>query len=327
MPKVSVISPIYGVESFIAKSAESMMLQTLGDVEFIFVNDCTKDRSIEILNDVIAAFPERAGQVKILNHDVNKGLPAARNTGLDAANGDFIFHWDSDDYAERDMLERMYRHAVEKNADIVWCDWYLTFSSNERKMAQPDYSTAEEALRGMLGGGMKYNVWNKLAKRSLYTENNIHFPDGYGMGEDMTMMLLFIYANKVSHLGSAFYHYLKTNSNAFSNCLKTEHFESLKRNVEWIAKEIGERTTLNLDKEIAFLKLESKYPLIVASGSKEMYKLWNSWFPEANKYISQNSNVSSRSRFVQKMAARRQYWAVWLHYVLVCKIIYGLIYK
>lgn len=304
-----------------------MMRQTLDDVEFIFVNDCTKDNSIEILESVIANFPERAAQVKIINHDKNRGLPTARNTGLDVATGEFVFHWDSDDYADPDMLENMYEHALDKEADIVWCDWYLTFSSKERKMSQPDYSTPLEALRGMLGGGMKYNVWNKLVRRSLYVDNNIRFPDGYGMGEDLTMMLPFIYAHKVSHLKKAFYHYLKTNTNAFSNSLKEEHFISLKRNVEWISEEIRKRSGLDFEKEIAFLKLESKYPLIVASGNIKIYKMWNDWFPESNKFITQNRNVSSRSRFLQTMAARKQYWAVWLHYILICKIVYGIIYR
>lgn len=151
MAKISVISPIYGVENFIGKSVESMMRQTLDDVEFIFVNDCTKDKSLEILQSVIARFPERSSQIKIINHVCNKGLPSARNTGLEAAKGDYVFHWDSDDYADAEMLESMYNHAVKNNADIIWCDWYLTFSENERRMEQPDYDSPLSALKGMLG--------------------------------------------------------------------------------------------------------------------------------------------------------------------------------
>lgn len=327
MPKISVISPIYGVEAFIEKAAESMMCQTLDDVEFIFVNDNTKDNSIEILKSVIAKYPERSSQVKIINHSKNLGLPTARNTGLDVAVGDFVFHWDSDDYAENDMLETMYDYAVNQDADIVWCDWFLSFSSNERRMNQPDYSTSEDALKGMLGGGMKYNVWNKLVKRSLYEENRIRFPEGYGMGEDLTMILLFIYARRVYHINSAFYHYIKTNANAYTKGLKEEHFTSLKRNVEWLSDEIRKRTNTDLEAEIAFLKLESKYPLLVTTNKISMYKLWNNWFPEANKFIAKNHNVSFRSRFVQKLAAKKLYWAVWLHYILICKIVYGIIYK
>lgn len=196
MPKVTVISPVFGVERFIKRSVESMMIQTLDDVEFIFVNDCTKDRSIDILKSVIKRYPHRESQVRVINHEINRGLPSARNTGLSAATGDFIFHWDSDDYAEPDMLERMYNHTVYYESDIVWTDWFLNLSASQRYMSQPNYDNPISALKGMLGGAMKYNVWNKLAKRSLYLEHEVRFPDGFGMGEDMTMMLLFAHAKK-----------------------------------------------------------------------------------------------------------------------------------
>lgn len=323
IPKVSVISPIYKVASFIEMAAESMMQQTLQDVEFIFVDDATPDDSIDILQKVLAKYPERNCRIK--HHEQNKGLPSARNTGLAEAKGEYVFHWDSDDYAEYDMLEKMYDYANGQDADIVWTDWYLTFSTNERRMSQPDYSTSMDAIKGMLGGAMKYNVWNKLARRSLY--DGIRFPDGYGMGEDLTMLLVFANAKKVAYLNKAFYHYQKINSNAFSNSLKPQHFEPLKRNISWIASKLRERFGKNLDREIAFLKLESKYPLLVGTGDFNSYRLWNEWFPEANKYIAQNHNVNFRSRFVQKLAVHKQYWAIWLHYQLICNLIYGIIYK
>lgn len=322
-PAVSVISPIYGVEKFIARSAGSMMRQTLQDVEFIFVDDCSRDRSIDILKEILAGYPDR--NVRIIRHTENKGLPSARNTGLAEASGEYVFHWDSDDYAEPEMLEKMYFCAVENDADVVWADWFLTFSENERRMSQPDYDSPVDALKGMLGGKMKYNVWNKLARRSLY--DGVRFPDGYGMGEDMTMMLLFARAEKVVHLPEAFYHYLKTNTTAFSNTVRPEHFDALKRNVSWISDELRKACRQDIGQELAFLKLESKYPLLVGSGNFGYYRLWNTWFPEADEYICRNKNVSLRSRLVQQAARYRQYWLVWLHYQLICRLVYGLIYR
>ena len=149
------------------------MMQTLDDVEFIFVDDATPDNSMTVLKEVLARNPEREGRVKILHHEQNQGLPAARNTGMHEATGEYIFHCDSDDYVEPDMLARLYEVALEKQADFVWCDWYLTLANSERYMKQPEYATAEEALRSMMAGGMKYNVWNKLVKRSVYTDNDI----------------------------------------------------------------------------------------------------------------------------------------------------------
>ena len=169
--KVSVIIPVYGVQNFIERCASSLFNQTMKEVEYIFVNDATPDKSIEILKKVILQYPER--KVIVIDHSENKGLPAARNTGLKLATGKYIFHCDSDDYVEPDMLEQLYDRAVEKDADIVWCDWFLSFNKNERYMHQPEYDTSFEALKAMLSGVMKYNVWNKLVKRSLYVDNNI----------------------------------------------------------------------------------------------------------------------------------------------------------
>ena len=152
--KISVIIPIYKVEALIERCATTLMEQTLRDVEYIFVDDATPDRSIEILQNVISRYPERKEQIHIVHHVINKGLPAARNTGLSMAQGEYIFHCDSDDYVEPAMLEELYGIAEKKNADIVWCDWYLTFAVKERYMRQPSYSTPQEVLKAMLSGAM-----------------------------------------------------------------------------------------------------------------------------------------------------------------------------
>ena len=168
--KVSVVVPVYRVEKFIRYCAETLMQQTLKEVEYIFVNDATPDHSMEILQEVLICYPERQDDIIIVTHEVNKGLPAARNTGLQIAQGEYIFHCDSDDFVEPDMLEVLYTEAVRKEADIVWCDWFLSFEKNERYMKQPSFDTAHKALKAMLGGGMKYNVWNKLVRHKLYVD-------------------------------------------------------------------------------------------------------------------------------------------------------------
>lgn len=327
MPKVSVISPIFKVEKFIGRAAESMLSQTLDDVEFIFVDDCTPDKSIDVLESVIAKYPERRDSIKVIHHEVNKGLPAARNTGLKYVTGDFIFHWDSDDYADSNMLEDMYSYAIDKKLDIVWSDWWLTFDNNERKMATPDYETPEEALRAMLGGAMKYNVWNKLAKRSLYENYSIRFPSGYGMGEDLTMLLVFAHAKSSGRLPNAYYHYVKSNADAFSNSVKAKHFEPLKRNVVWISDELRKIYGQSLEEDLSFLKLQSKYPLLSANGKIRYYRLWNEWFPEANKFISANQYSSLRCKLLQQFAVHKLYGLIKLHYWLVSKVVYGIIFK
>ncbi len=325
--KVSVIVPIFKVEKFIARCAESLLGQSFNDVEYIFVNDATPDNSIHVLKTVIERYPNRKGQVKVVDHEVNKGLPSARNTGLSVATGDYVFHCDSDDYVELDMLELLVRSAENNYAEIVWSDWYLSFENSERYMKQPDYKNPIEALKGMLGGAMKYNVWNKLVKRSLYVDNNISFPDGHGMGEDMTMMMLFACAKTVSYCPRALYHYVKLNTEAFSQTYSERHLIDVSYNLDRVSGFLKENLGQNIEQDLAFLKLQTKLPLLISDGSQERYKTWEEWYPEVNGYIMQNKAVSLRSRIVQWFAWKRQWWLVWLYYQLVIRLVYGVIYK
>lgn len=324
--KVSVIVPVYKVEQFIEKCARSLFEQTLREVEFIFVDDASPDNSIELLRTCIDCYPDRKECIRILMHEKNKGLPAARNTGLEAATGEYIFHCDSDDFVETDMLETLYETAKRKDADIVWCDWYLSFGHNERYMKQPGYDTPMEALKAMLAGLMKFNVWNKLVRRRLYTEHQIHFPAGYGMGEDMTMMLLFAVAQKVAYIPQAFYHYVKLNTEAFTQTFSTIDFEALKHNVSVVERALQKRFGSQLDLEIACLKLEVKF-IFLQSGKKSKYELWTETYPEANAYIWRNHYISKRRRWVQWCASKQLWGLVRLHYLIINKLIYGLIYR
>lgn len=324
--KVSVIVPIYKVEPFIGCCVRSLMEQTLMDVEYIFVDDASPDSSIVELRKVIAKYPERSNHVKVLIHNENKGLPAARNTGLSVAQGEYIFHCDSDDFVELDMLEQLYGKATETDADIVWCDWWLSFAKNERYMKQPEYGTPIDALKGMMSGVMKFNVWNKLVKRKLYTDSNITFPAGCGMGEDMTMMRLFARAEKVTYLPKAFYHYVQLNTSAFSKTYSNRHLEELQHNVSLLLSDLQRLFGDQLKREMAFFQLDVKFPFLITDDFSK-YKLWQSWYPEANQYILQNKQLSWRSRCLQWLAWKHQFWAVWLYYKCVHKIIYGLIYR
>ena len=323
--KVSVIIPVYKVEKFIERCAESLLDQTLKGVEYIFVNDATPDNSIAKLEDVLKKYPERKETVKILHHKSNRGLPTARNTGLAQATGEYIFHCDSDDYVDSKMLETMYSTAKNDDLDIVWCDWYLSFDRKERYMKQPEYGTPLEALKGMMSGAMKFNVWNKLAKRALYTDYQISFPDGNGMGEDMTMMMLFALAQRVKYIPEAFYHYVKTNVNAFSCTYSDQHLIELSNNVSRIENFIRQRYGESLDKEISYMKLEAKFPFLL-SNDNATTKLWKRWYPEANGDIKTNHYISSRNRGLQLLAARNQFWMIKL-YRCILNIYYSIIYK
>ena len=323
--KISVIIPIYNVSRFIERCAESLMKQTLDEVEYIFVDDATPDNSMMLLRNVLKHYPNRASQIRIVEHEQNKGLPAARNTGLAVATGEYIYHCDSDDFIEHGMLELLYNAAKEKEADFVWCDWFLSYDNNERYMKQPSFETSLEALKAMLGGSMKYNVWNKLVKRSLYVDNGIQFPAGHSMGEDMTMICLAACAQKVAYVDKALYHYVRSNSEAMTQTYSERHLVDVRFNMDETIAFLATKG-LDTEKEMAFFKLNVKLPFLI-TYSWESYRRWNEWYPEANAYISVNNNMPWRTRFLQKMAAKRFFAGVWLYYLLVYKFLYTILYK
>ena len=326
-PSVSIIIPIFKVRNFIERNACSLFEQTMKGIEYIFVDDATPDDSIEILKSCIERYPERKDQIVMLAHEQNKGLPAARNTGLAAATGEYVFHCDSDDFVEKDMLEEMYNAAKANDADMVYCDFYLSFEKNERYMSNPAYATAEDMFRiGLLGGNMKYNVWNKLVRRSLYIDNDIVFPAGHGMGEDMTMIRLAACAKSIAYVPKAFYHYVKLNSNAFSATMSERHKTDIRYNIDQTVGFLQEKFGNALDKEIAFLKLNTKLQFIITDDETQ-YEVWKEWWPEANEYICMNKAQAFRTRLVQWLAAKGQFWAVKLYFKIVYKLVYGVIYR
>ena len=121
MPKVSVIVPFYNVEGYIEKCLDTLVNQTLEDIEIIVVNDGSKDNSILIVKRFLEKYPEKI----VYLEKENGGLSDSRNYALPHAKGEYVAFLDSDDYVEKDMYEKMYEIAKKENSDMVECDCYL----------------------------------------------------------------------------------------------------------------------------------------------------------------------------------------------------------
>ncbi|MEN5058410.1 glycosyltransferase family 2 protein [Sphingobacterium kitahiroshimense] len=324
---VSIIVPVYGVENHIAQCFHSLMKQTYSDIQYILVDDASPDGSIAVITAILEQYPARQQQVNIVRHSVNKGLPAARNTGLSQATGEYIFHCDSDDWIEPTMIQDMVLAAQARRADIVYSDFYLSFHKNERYMEQPSYSDAESSLIAMLDGSMKFNVWNKLIRRRLYTDHEIIFPDGKSMGEDMTVLKLFCHAKRIAYLKGAYYHYVQTNANAFTKSISETSLAQIKANVTdvtgYIETVFGKA---RFSDALQYFKLNMKLPFLI-SLDYGMYRLWRTWYPTANGYIGKNPAFSFRTRFIQYMALYKQFWLVYLYNIFIMKVVYGILYR
>ena len=209
--KISVIIPVYGVEKYIERFARSLFEQTLTEkVEFIFVNDCTPDNSIIILQNTIEKYPKIEEQVKIINNPVNSGQSPSRNNGIKASKGEYIICLDSDDWVEPTMLEDMYNKAITDNCDVVIADFIYDSKKKQSIIKQqPKNLNGQDCMNQILNGQLHGSWCNKLFKRNLVVNSNIIEPQlGMNMLEDLmvTTQLLF-HSKKVGYVDKAYYHY------------------------------------------------------------------------------------------------------------------------
>ena len=323
--KVSVIIPFYKVAPFIERCVRSLMEQTLREVEFIFVDDASPDDSADILRKVLDEYDRDA---RIVVHEKNQGLPAARNTGLAQAKGEFIFHCDSDDWMEPTMLEDLYNAASDTGADFAYCDFYIDFGDSRRHMPTPDYPDAETMVKeGFLAGMMKYNVWNKLVRRDLYeTPSPVRFPAGHSMGEDMTMIALGLRSKGIARVDKPLYHYMKTNGGAFTNTFSDRHLADIEYNAGKILGILQQWETLDKELFVALFKLNIKLPFLF-SGSYSQYRLWHRWYPEANAYIGKNTILPRRTVCVQQWARLHLYPLVAVYTFAVNNLYYKVLHR
>lgn len=322
--KVSVVIPVFKVEQYIERCVRALMEQTLEDVEFLFVDDASPDGSMNIVRQVVSQYNRT---VRFLVHEKNKGLPAARNTGLEAATGEYIYHCDSDDWPERTLLEKMVTVADAAEADFAYCDFYLSFDEKERYMSQSSFTDAMELLeKGFLAGMMKYNVWNKLVRRKIYIDNGFRSPENHNKGgEDLMMVKVVRMVNKVVYVPEALYHYNRTNENAITKTYSEKHFTDIKFNTDDVIRFLKEHPIAHPE-YLEFFKLNQKLPFLF-SQSRQQYRLWKKWYPEANSFIRKNREWPFRTRMVQQLAAWHLFPLVHLYGWTVDHLFYGLLYR
>lgn len=219
LPLVSIIIPIYGVEKYISRCAHSLFRQSYKNIEYIFVNDCTKDQSISVLSEIMRHYPDRDSSCRILSHEVNKGLSGARYTGLINSTGDYIMHVDSDDYLEDNAVEELVKAAVENDADIVIGGSYSVFPDNRIINLLPEHYDKQSLLYNILHLKVAPSIWGKLYSSKLYAPDKDTSPlVGVNHGEDFaTVPRLLYYADRLAYVDKPLYNYVQFNSHSYTN--------------------------------------------------------------------------------------------------------------
>ena len=170
---ISLVAPIYGVENYIEKFAESVLGQTYPHIQFIFVNDGTKDASIQVLNSVIDNGYAHLRDRIILVNKKNAGLPAARKTGMEYVTGDYVWHVDPDDWLEPGAVQTIIDFAKASNyPDLIYFDLYKEYPDKAKQKKQKDF-TAEQKdvyIRSMYNHHSYGCVWNKCVNKLLFKD-------------------------------------------------------------------------------------------------------------------------------------------------------------
>lgn len=206
-PKVSICVPIYNMEKYLSECLDSLVNQTLKDIEIVCVNDESKDKSLDILNE----YSKKYSNIKVISQK-NTGLGGARNTGLKNASGEYIGFVDADDFVEKDMYEKLFNAAIKEKAEISMCNL---------KFYPPDVKTAKtiwfKEYKGIVDGeflNKNTQPWNKIVSKDLIKRTNFEF---YEKNGDGMFVLLMIQANGIVSINDKLYNYRVGHSSMSTN--------------------------------------------------------------------------------------------------------------
>ena len=286
MAKVSIIVPIYNVEKYLPKCLDSLVNQTLDDIEIILVNDGSTDNSGIIAKQY---YENHKNKIKYLEKE-NGGLSDARNFGIPYATGEYIAFLDSDDYIEIDSYKQMYEKAKEEDADYIECDFIWEYPNKQIIDKRLSYNNKQEMLTNV-----RVVAWNKLIKREIIIKNNLKFPKGLRYEDIEFTYKLIPLLNKVSYIDKPFIHYVQRN-NSIANVQneKTADIFAILENVEkyYIEKNLYNEYKDQLEYNYARYLLCSSLKRICKVGNKEKRKdLINKTWNELNtKYPNWHKN-------------------------------------
>lgn len=301
--RVSVIVPVFGVEQYIGRCVRSLFEQSLDNVEFIFIDDCTPDKSIEVLNRIIAEYHSKISNynwdIKVYKMSQNSGLPVVRQFGISLATGKYIIHCDSDDWVDPDFLTKLYEKAEDDRAEMVVCDYEMTDGTDSIVV----HSYVEDNAH-MIGNFIlrrnKCCVWNKLIRHDLYDNEGLIYPKA-NMGEDLALTLqLVINCKAISYIQEPLYKYFKNMdsiSNKPSSSSVLARWRQQYENVRLVEEVYKGKGLYDIYKdEFVSLKFYTKKQIEPIISQDNYFELWKDTFSEINYLIFSNKYIALKDK-------------------------------
>lgn len=299
---VSIIIPIYKVEEYITSCLESVYSQIYDDIEVVLVNDKTPDKSMEIAKPVIEKLKEKY-VVKIVERKENGGLSAARNSGFDVANGDYVYYLDSDDTIPKNAIKTL-ASFVEKYGEI---DFVIgNYIRSDRKTAEkidlPEYIDGNDKIL-LFHLISLWNVmgWNKLLRRNFLTNNSILFENGILHEDVLFSYLLATKAQKMCVCNEITYNYLIRKTGAITSVYKQKHIDSM---LLIMRKQIELFDNISMQKEFydfivkeCYITLVSLYKSDVSNKKKYLVQIRNIIL-SVKKYCEKEKKISLKEKLI-----------------------------
>ena len=301
---VSIIIPIYNAEAFIGRALDSCMRQSFKDFELILVNDGSKDRSLDVINEYHASHSEVASCLKLMDIS-NSGVVKAREYGVKAAAGEYVLFMDADDELADGVLQKMV-DALAPEVDMVIGDInQIEFdgSSSVIRYGHAGCVTGKEHFDWIVREHVGF-LWGKLIRKSLVVSFKV-MPYGVKFCEDYIQMLQISYnARKVVHIEEVTYNYIQQEASACNKALPvkeyTQRFADLCKKINEIIEICGFDDESNIKLKVLFLYYCRLY--LLSSGK---------WYP--NNYLRQKFNQYLQENKVKAFFAetdRKRYWMI-----------------
>lgn len=242
MYKVSVIIPVFNSDSYIKKCLDSILNQTLDNIEVILIDDGSTDDSLQIIQQ----YSKKYSNIKYKSKK-NEGQAIARNIGIEMATGEFICFVDSDDYIENNMLEMLYKDAIKNNSDIVVCDYIEDYQNKKilRKSLYVNSDTIQKRYILSVAGPC-----SKIIKAEIFKQNNIRFLEN-NIYEDLAIIpALALYTDKISYCEIPLYYYVIRPNSTMQQTKYNKKLESIFNVMECVYNQFDGK---GFDDEIEFL--------------------------------------------------------------------------
>ena len=306
--KVSILVPFYNVEKYVGRCVESLFTQTYPNIEYVFVNDKTPDKSLDIINEYIDKYKVR-NKCRIIQHEENKGICTSRNDCLDNATGDYVLFIDSDDYIDKDMVELLVEAARKEDADISGCGYTEEYDDRSVEFPQKYTNNYNEMLRAITVLTIKGVMWKLLIRRSIIEDNHVRFMPEKNMVDDYLFCCqVFFYARRFAGVDRCMYHYIQFNPNNYSH----RTFYNINHQAEAIKeaeKFYREKGVYDIVKnELYQRKFVSKLPLLLDKNCLDVGK-WRSIFPESNDAWKE-MKFSIGNKILFRLAQSPFYWII-----------------